>query len=91
MLFGAWHYRLAYDLMQPAPPRDPVARCHRAGRGQRAALLVALGRAEHIVIDGDENYLPVLLIVWAPISAVFVMALLVAVAPGGTGWRCCWA
>lgn len=77
VLLGAWHYRLAYDLAQPARRAIPWLAA--------IALAVANGllfwwlSAEQnmIVIDGGR-YLPVLLVVWAPISAVFVMALLEA-------------
>ncbi len=77
MLFGAWHYRLAYDLMQPARRAIPwlAAIVLAAANGLLFWWLSA--EQNMIVIDGDR-YLPILLVVWAPIGAVFVLALLEA-------------
>ena len=77
VLLGAWHYRLTYDLAQAAGRSIPWL----------AAILLAIANgllfwwlsAEQFSITvGGQNYLPALLLVWAPLSALFVMALLVA-------------
>jgi len=75
VLLGAWHYRLAYELVRPLRRTVPWL----------AAILLAalnglifwgLSADQFIIQVAGRNHLPTLLIVWAPISAVFVLALL---------------
>lgn len=77
VLLGAWHYRLTYDLLQPAARSLPwlAALVLAAANG---LLFWWLSGEQYSITVGGANYLPVLLLLWAPISAVFVMALLVA-------------
>ena len=77
LLLGAWHFRLAYDLVQPVRRSIPwlAAIILAAANG---LLFWWLSSDQFRIAATGEEYLPVLLLVWAPISAVFVMALLVA-------------
>jgi hypothetical protein len=76
LLFGAWHYRLAYELARPVRRAIPWL----------AALLLAatnglifwlLSDDQAMIEVQGQDHLPLVLIVWAPLSAVFVLALLV--------------
>ncbi len=77
VLLGAWHYRLTYDLVQAAGRSIPwlAAIVLAAANG---LLFWWLSAEQFSIPVGGEDHLPVLLLVWAPISAAFVMALLVA-------------
>jgi len=76
LLFGAWHYRLAYELARPVRRAIPWL----------AALLLAatnglifwlLSNDRFMIEVQGQDHLPLLFFVWAPISATFVLALLV--------------
>lgn len=77
LLLGAWHYRLAYAVAQPVRRTIPwLAAILLAG----ANGLVFWGLSDNrflIEVQGQEH-LPLLVLVWAPISALFVMGLLLA-------------
>ena len=78
VLLGAWHYRLAYELAQPARRAIPwlAAIVLAAANG---LIFWWLSADQYMIrVEADSTYLPALLILWAPISAVAVMALLVA-------------
>ncbi|HHY58913.1 MAG TPA: hypothetical protein GYA08_26160 [Chloroflexi bacterium] len=76
LLFGAWHYRLTYELVRPVRRAIPWL----------AAIMLAASNgiifwwlsADQYMIQVDgQDHLPLLLILWAPISALFVLTLLV--------------
>ena len=76
LLFGAWHYRLAYELARPVRRAIPWL----------AALLLAatnglifwlLSSDQSMIEVQGQEHLPLLFLVWSPISAAFVLALLV--------------
>lgn len=77
VLFGAWHYRLAYELTTPVRRVIPWL---------TAIVLAAINglifwwlSADQYMIEVDgQDHLPLLLIMWAPLSAAFVLALLTA-------------
>ena len=77
VLLGAWHYRLAYELAQPARRAIPwlAAIVLAAANG---LIFWWLSAEQYMIRVDGGGHVPALLIVWAPIGAVFVMALLVA-------------
>lgn len=76
LLFGAWRFRLRYASVQAAA---------RSTSWMAALLLAAangflfwwLSADQSMILVNGGNYLPALLLLWAPISTLFVMALLV--------------
>lgn len=76
LLFGAWHYRLAYELTAPARRAIPwLAAIVLATINGLIFWLLSDDRFM-LEVQGQER-LPLLLIVWAPTCAAFVLALLV--------------
>lgn len=76
LLFGAWHHRLAYDLVRPA--RRAVPWLAAIALAVANGLVFWLLSADQFTVEvGGLESLPLLAMVWAPISAVFVMAFLV--------------
>jgi hypothetical protein len=76
LLFGAWHYRLAYELARPVRRAIPwlAALLLAATNG----LLFWLLSDNRLMIEVQrQDYLPLLFFVGAPIIAAFVLALLV--------------
>ncbi|HAJ38616.1 MAG TPA: hypothetical protein DCL15_23360 [Chloroflexi bacterium] len=75
VLFGAWHYRLA---------DEPTVPQRRAIPWLTAIVLAAinglifwwLSADQYVVAVDGQEHLPLLLIIWAPISAAFVLTLL---------------
>jgi hypothetical protein len=77
LLFGAWHYRLAYELASPVRRAIPWLAAILLGVINGLILWWLSADQYMIEVDG-QDHLPLFLLVWAPISAVFVLALLVA-------------
>lgn len=78
VLLGAWHFRLAYDLIEP--PRRAIPWLAAIVLAAANGLIFWWLSAEQyrMRVEAGTNYLPTLLILWAPISAIFVIALLLA-------------
>jgi hypothetical protein len=77
LLLGAWHYRLAYEVARPMRRAVPwmVAVILAVTNG---LIFWWLSADQYMTKVDGQSHLPLFLIVWAPISAVFVLALLVA-------------
>lgn len=85
LLFSAWHYRLAYELAHPARRAIPwLATILLAAAN--ALILWGLSGDQFMIEVAGQNHLPTFLLVWAPISAVFVMALLAVSGAGQLRW-----
>lgn len=77
LLFSAWHYRLAYEVVRPM--RRTVPWMITILLAVTNGLIFWWLSADQYMIKVDgQSHLPLFLIIWAPISAVFVLALLVA-------------
>ncbi len=75
LLLGAWHYRLAYELARPARRAIPwIAAIVLAAAN--ALILWALSGDQFMIKVAGQEHVPTFFLVWAPISAVFVLALL---------------
>ncbi len=77
LLLGAWHYRLAYEIAQPVGRAIPwlAAIVLAAANG---LIFWWLSAEQYMIRVDGGGHVPALLLAWAPISAVFVLALLVA-------------
>lgn len=76
LLFGAWHYRLVYELARPARRAIPWLAAILLAAAN-ALILWGLSGDQFMIEVAGQNHLPTFLLVWAPISALFVLALLV--------------
>lgn len=85
LLFGAWHFRLVYDLAAPARRAIPWLATLTLAALNGLIFWLLSGESLMLKVQG-QSHLPLLFIVWAPISAAFVLTLLVASGDRRVGW-----
>lgn len=86
LLYAAWHYRFAYAVQTMAAKRS-VAWALAIGLALANGLcfwLLSDDQRFSVKLAGD-NFLPALLIVWAPVAALFVLVFLARA--GRQAWR----
>ncbi len=85
LLYGAWHYRLAYELARPARRVVPWLAAVALAVVNGLVLWWLSSEQFTVQVEGSD-YLPLVLLVWAPISAISVLALL-SRSGAGQPWR----